>query len=55
MGERAEELAAKFEQVNQELLDEIEECSEEKWPSPCSGRWRSTTSLPRSPSWCGSG
>ena len=37
MGERAEALAAKFEQVNQELIDVIEECSEEKWRSACSG------------------
>ncbi len=37
MGERAEALAAKFEQVNQELIDLIEECSEEKWRSACAG------------------
>ncbi len=37
MGERADALAAKFEQVNQELIDLIEECSEEKWRSACAG------------------
>ena len=35
MGERADALAAKFEQVNQELIDAIEECSDEKWRSAC--------------------
>jgi|LKGT01.1.fsa_nt_gi uncharacterized damage-inducible protein DinB len=35
MDERAETLAARFEQVNQELIDVIEECSEEKWRSEC--------------------
>ena len=37
MDERAETLAARFEQVNQELIDVIEECSEEQWRSACSG------------------
>ena len=37
MSERAETLAAKFEQVNQELIDLLEECSDEKWRSACAG------------------
>ncbi len=37
MSERAQALAAKFEQVNQELIDVIEECSDEKWRSACAG------------------
>ena len=37
MGERAEALAAKFEKVNQELIDVIEECSDERWRSACAG------------------
>ena len=37
MSERAAALAAKFEQVNQELIDVIEECSDEKWRSACAG------------------